>query len=233
MIGRILSREFQYELQRVGIEWYAFVQAWPGDTGDKIENALGLASDPDDFLVEGRGEHYYFDDIHDLAFVSGNWEGIWADPEGSKFFVHAPSGVALRIGWPHFTEDLPECAFYNHPELGNLTSPFSRQLLDANTLNYRFDWWDYEYWHAEDLAALLTQVMIASSKTAHEDLLRTLHALDDAPQVALALAGNPSLPPDLLANLAHHEETEVRKAVARNTATPPEMLERLARDEDR
>ena len=233
MIGKLLNREFQQELHRVGIEWYAFLQAWPGDTGDKIENALGLASDPPDFEVEGRGDRYYFDNLHDLAFVSGNHEGIWADPEGSKFFVHAPSGVALRIGWPHFTQDLPMCAFYNHPELADLTAPLSTQLLDADTLGYSFDWRDYDYWHAEDLAALVTQVMVASSKTAHEDLLRTLHALDDAPQVALALASNPSLPPDLLTNLAHHEETEIRRAVARNAATPPEILEGLARDEDR
>lgn len=61
--------------------------------------------------------------------------------------------------------------------------------------------------------------------------------LDNLPKEELLdlyrqVARNPSTPPDILAELAHHEDVYVVRNVARNRSTPPQTFFELARHED-
>ena len=53
-------------------------------------------------------------------------------------------------------------------------------------------------------------------------------AEDDDDYVRLAVAGNPSTPPEILETLAEDDDSFVRLDVAGNPSTPPETLVTLA-----
>jgi Leucine rich repeat variant len=79
----------------------------------------------------------------------------------------------------------------------------------------------------------------ASDANAPPCILRAL-AQEAIPQDAksrmrlyIAIAHNPSTPPDVLTYLAQDAEEGVRQGVASNPSTPPEVLTRLVQDTDR
>ena len=213
----LLDQNFRKELADLGVAWYTFSQNQPERAGEAVSDVKGLHLYPETLTLQGSR----FENIDGLASVSVNEQGLHTAEGDATFFVHVASGTAFRIG--SYQHDVVQDTLdmtYNHPGLADLDSEESKSVFDTGILEFKFAWNRWGSWDEGDTGpAFFYAVALALSHTAHETILRELYKVS-APQVAFALAANPSVPRDLLLNLAASKDAEIQRAAASNPNFP-------------